>query len=68
LDPEGGRVKKALIIAICVIGVVAVAYGMAKDNNPIFILGLVFVIAGYLLIRKKLKESVRNNPEVKPGK
>ena len=57
-----------MIAAICVIGIVAVAYGMANDNNLIFILGLVFVIAGYLLLRRRIKESIRNNPEVKPGK
>jgi len=44
------------------IGIVAVAYGMLKDNNPIFIIGLLFVIGGYLLIRRKIKESIRNNP------
>jgi LPXTG-motif cell wall-anchored protein len=57
-----------MIAAICVIGIVAVAYGMANDNNLIFILGLVFVIAGYLLLRRRIKESIRNNREVKPGK
>jgi LPXTG-motif cell wall-anchored protein len=44
------------------IGIVAVAYGMVKDNNLIFIIGLLFVIGGYLLIRRKTKESIRNNP------
>jgi len=44
------------------IGIVGVAYGMLKDNNLIFIIGLLFVIGGYLLIRRKIKESIRNNP------
>jgi len=44
------------------IGIVGVAYGMFKDNNLIFIIGLLFVIGGYLLIRRKMKESIRNNP------
>jgi len=61
-------VKKLPIILICVIGIVGVGYGMANENNPIFIIGLVFVIAAYLLIRRRIKESIRNNPEVKPGK
>jgi hypothetical protein len=51
--------EKALIILLCVIGISAVAYGMIEDNHPIFIIGLLFVIGGYLLIRKKLKESVQ---------
>lgn len=53
--------KKLPIILICVIGIVGVGYGMANDNNLIFIIGLVFVIAGYLLIRRKIKESMRSN-------
>lgn len=54
--------KKSPAILICMIGIVAVAYGMLKDNNLIFIIGLLFVIGGYLLIRRKIKESIRNNP------
>jgi len=53
--------KKFPTILVCVIGVVAAAYGMLKDNNLIFIIGLLFVIAGYLLIRRKMKQSIRNN-------
>jgi len=44
------------------IGVVAVSYGMFKDNTLIFIIGLLLVFGGYLLIRRKMKESIRNNP------
>ena len=54
--------KKSPTILICMIGIVGVAYGMFKDNNLIFIIGLLFVIGGYLLIRRKIKESIRNNP------
>ncbi len=54
--------RKYLIAPICMIGIVAVAYGMVKDNNLIFIIGLLFVIGVYLLIRSKTKESIRNNP------
>ena len=54
--------KKYLIILICIIGISGVSYGMLKDNRIIFIIGLVFVIWGYVLIRKKIKASIRNNP------
>ena len=54
--------NKTLISLICMIGVVAVSYGMLKDNTLIFIIGLFFVFAGYLLIRRKIKEPIRNNP------
>jgi hypothetical protein len=51
--------EKALIIGLCAIGILAVAYGMIKDNDAVFIMGLIFVIGGYLLIRRKLKESIK---------
>jgi len=54
--------NKTPIIFICMIGIVAVSYGMLKDNDLIFIIGLLLVFAGYLLIRRKIKESIRNNP------
>ncbi len=53
---------KALIFIICTFGIVAVSYGMAKDNNVIFVLGIVFLIGGYLLIRRRIKEHIRNGP------
>ena len=49
-----------LSVFICAIGVVKVTYGIIKDNNLVFILGLLCVIAGYLLIRIKLKEHIRD--------
>jgi len=54
--------NKTPIILMCIIGVMAVSYGMLKDNDLIFIIGLFLVFGGYLLIRRKIKESVRNNP------
>jgi hypothetical protein len=50
--------EKALIVIICLIGILAVVYGMVNRNNSVFIIGLVLVIGGYLLIRKKLKKSI----------
>jgi hypothetical protein len=47
--------EKSFIILVCVIGILAASYGMIKDNNLIFVIGLFFVIGGYLMIRKKLK-------------
>jgi len=44
------------------IGVMAVSYGMLADNALIFIIGLICILTGYLLIRRKIKESIRNNP------
>lgn len=44
---------------LLVVGVVGVAYGMTEENHPVFILGLLIGIAGYLLIRRELKDSSR---------
>jgi len=49
--------EKILIIIICVFGILVVGYGMATENDPAFVVGLLLVIGGYLLIRKKLKAS-----------
>jgi hypothetical protein len=48
--------QKIITTSLCVIGISAVVYGMTKKNNPIFLIGITFVIAGYLMIRKKLKK------------
>jgi len=53
--------NKTLIILICVIAVVAISYGMLNDNNLIFIVGLLFVIGGYLLIRRRIKDYIKKN-------
>jgi len=54
--------KKSSTLLICMIGISAVAYGMLKDNNLIFIIGMLCVIGGYLLIRRKIGDSTDNNP------
>ncbi|UCE34728.1 MAG: hypothetical protein JSV55_07385 [Deltaproteobacteria bacterium] len=51
--------QKVLILIICAIGIVAVSYGVAKDHDVIFVIGIVFVIGGYLLIRRRIKEHIR---------
>lgn len=50
--------EKTLTVLLCVFGILAVAYGMFGRNDVIFLIGLLLVIGGYLLIRKKLKESI----------
>ena len=50
---------KALVLVLCFLGVLAVGYGMVNKNHPVFVAGLVLVIAGYLMIRKKLKTYIR---------
>jgi len=52
--------SKYLSVFICATGIVEVTYGIIKDNNLVFIIGLLCVIAGYLLVRRKLKEHIRD--------
>lgn len=51
--------EKLIIVFLCVIGMACIVYGMGRESNTVFIAGLLLVIAGYLLIRRKLKESVQ---------
>ena len=50
---------KTLVLVLCFLGVLAVGYGMVNRNHPVFVAGLVLVIAGYLMMRKKLKTYIR---------
>jgi len=49
--------KKALVISIGAVGILMVSYGMLAKNNPVFIIGIVCIIGGYLLIRRRLKQN-----------
>jgi len=51
--------EKVLFAGTCVLGILGVCYGMVNKDHPVFIAGLVFVVAGYLMIRKKLKAHIR---------
>jgi hypothetical protein len=50
--------QKIITIFVCTIGISTVAYGMIEKNNSVFLIGIAFIIAGYLMIRKKLRESL----------
>ena len=51
--------EKALILVVCLLGILGVCYGMANKDHPVFIAGLVAVVAEYLMIRKRLKAHIR---------
>ena len=54
--------KKPFVIIMCLVGIVAVSFGMVKDNDVVFIIGIILIIGGYLLIRRRIKEHISNNP------
>lgn len=51
--------SKRLVAIMCAIGVGLVAYGIGFKNDPIFIIGLIVVVAAYLIIRKHLKDGLK---------
>ncbi|MEW6665945.1 MAG: hypothetical protein AB1512_12085 [Thermodesulfobacteriota bacterium] len=50
---------KKWVLALAVPAVVCILYGMARQDNPVFLVGLVFGIAAFLLYRKRYREFVR---------
>jgi hypothetical protein len=50
---QGTIVTLAAVAAVCIL------YGMVRENNPVFIMGLAFGIPAYLLFRKRYKERIR---------
>ena len=54
------KIQKIVITLISTLGLSGVAYGMTFKNNAVFIGGLVLVLGGYLLIRRKLKASIED--------
>jgi hypothetical protein len=53
--------EKMFIVILCVAGISCVIYGMTRENDVVFVIGVVLVVSGYLLIRKKLKRAIYNN-------
>ena len=51
--------EKLLLAGACLAGVSAVAYGMARKNDVVFVIGILIVIGSYLIIRRKLKAAIR---------
>jgi inner membrane protein involved in colicin E2 resistance len=47
---------KISIIIICLIGLSGVCYGMLNNNDIVFIAGILIITAGYIMIRKRLKD------------
>ena len=54
-DPLKPKHEKILIVLACFLGVSGIAYGMIRENHGVFIVGVCFVVGGYLSIRRKLK-------------
>lgn len=57
--------EKIIIPILWISGACAIAYGITKDNNPVFIAGIISVIIGYIMIRKHLKRAGSESTEDK---
>ncbi|MBU2497961.1 MAG: hypothetical protein KKE57_03600 [Proteobacteria bacterium] len=57
--------EKALIVLVCLVSLAAVFFGMTKKDNVVFVVGIVLLVGGYLVIRKKLKASLKEKTEDK---
>lgn len=55
--------EKIAISFLCALGVFGVGYGMGTDNDVIFVVGILLVVAGYLSIRRKLKDALRKQSQ-----
>ncbi len=54
--------KKILLYPAFIVGLVAVVYGMARENDVVFVIGAAIVAGAYLVFRKKLKPPPREKP------
>jgi hypothetical protein len=54
---------KLITLILCLMGVVMIAVGMARENHTLFIFGIISVVVGYILIRRRLKESLKESPD-----
>jgi hypothetical protein len=50
---------KKWVVALAVPAVVCVIYGMIREDNPVFLVGLALGIAAFLLYRRRYREFVR---------
>lgn len=53
------RAEKAAIILLFVFGALFLGFGIIKEEDLFFIIGLACLIGGYLLVRRKLKEYIK---------
>jgi hypothetical protein len=53
--------NKKVIPILWIIGAIAVGYGMLRHNNSVFIIGIISIIMGYLIFRKILQNSKKQD-------
>lgn len=51
--------KRSLTALATAIGILMVGYGMIRDQDLLFVIGLVIVIGAYIVIRSEIKASLK---------
>jgi hypothetical protein len=51
--------RRWLQVVLTALAILCIVYGMVRQNHPVFIVGILVGVAGYLLIRQELKESLK---------
>lgn len=62
-SPAINMKEKLLTTILCILGIGLTYYGMTEVNHWAFVSSIILIIGGYLLIRKKLKESISEREE-----
>ena len=53
--------KKVISLILGLMGILMTAYGMSRENNPCFIIGLALIVGGYMLIRREIKKDIQGH-------
>jgi hypothetical protein len=52
---------KLITLALCLTGAVMIFLGMSRQGDMLFSLGIAALVAGYVLIRRRLKKSLEES-------
>jgi len=56
---------KIIIVILWTAGAAAIAYGMLMDNDPVFVIGMVKTIIGYIIFRRYFLKSKEKRKQKK---
>ena len=59
--------KKIIIAVLWIEGILAIIHGMTRNNNAVFIVGIISVTVGYIMLRKDLKRIGEKPIDNEPG-
>jgi 4-amino-4-deoxy-L-arabinose transferase-like glycosyltransferase len=60
--------EKAVMTGLAILGCLLTGYGMIEKNNVVFVIGLLGVVAAYLMFRRRWKEAIKRKDEVRSQK